>query len=487
MDSRLYSDYFVVRMFGWIIINCRWFVLLVWCILFLSSALPAAETKKENIVCDVCVIGGGSAGIGAALAAARAGADVILVEKREELGGTSTGAYVCRWEPGPGCSFAREIYEQLSRLPQSVGVTVRTPTRFGALLIPDPKLTYSSTTQRAGVPEKNFHAVVFDPTAFHKAAWDLLASTEKCRVLLSTSFLHANMKKRQIESIIVKDANGGIREIRSIVFIDCTGGAYVCRDAGCEVMLGEDGRERFNEPHAADEPGNTLNAISLCYRVTMRNTEQIQEIPAQTKTNGWPLVASVHQLPGGDRIVNPLGILDGHTLIDSGYTKAYELAQARAAIHWQWLSKFPEFKGYKFHSFAPMLGIRESYRVITEYILTEHDLVTGLAKQTHPDMIAVADHPMDTHERGGGLRNVEESYGIPYRCLIPKGVDNLLVAGRGAGFSHIAASSCRLSRTMMALGHAAGIAAAEASLKKGDVRTINVMHLVKKMGIMQNK
>ena len=118
-------------------------------------------------------------------------------------------------------------------------------------------------------------------------------------------------------------------------------------------------------------------------------------------------------MDGGDRIVNPLGILPGRTLIDSGYTRAYESAQARAAAHWRWLQKFPEFKGYKFHSFAPMLGIRESYRVVTEYVLTEYDIVAGLTKQNHSDMIAVADHPMDTHGRGGTLRNVEGIYGIP--------------------------------------------------------------------------
>jgi hypothetical protein len=134
-----------------------------------------------------------------------------------------------------------------------------------------------------------------------------------------------------------------------------------------------------------------------------------------------------------------------------------------------------------------MIGIRESYRVITDYILTEHDLVAGLARQTHSDIVAVADHPMDTHGRGGRLRNVKGVYGIPYRCLIPKAFDNLLMAGRGAGFSHLAASSCRLSRTMMALGHAAGIAAAEASAKQGDVRAIDALRLVAKMDVMELK
>ena len=267
--------------------NWRWLVFAVCCIPSLASALSFAETEKESIVCEVCVIGGGSAGFGAALAAARAGADVVLVEMRAELGGTSTEAYVCRWEPGPGCSFAREIVEQLSQLPQGVGITVRKPTRFGALLTPNPNLTYSSTTRRAGVSEAEFHAVVFEPMAFHKVAWDFLASTGKCRVLLSTRYVRANRKERQIESVVVQDAEGGIRKIRAVVFVDCTGGAHVCRDVGCDMMLGEDGRDRFDEPHASAKPRKTLNAISLCYRVTQRESAPVQALPAQTETNGW--------------------------------------------------------------------------------------------------------------------------------------------------------------------------------------------------------
>ena len=93
------------------------------------------------------------------------------------------------------------------------------------------------------------------------------------------------------------------------------------------------------------------------------------------------------------------------------------------------------------------------------YVLTQNDLLDGLPNQKHKDIITLADHPMDLHGENSSLKTLKEAYGVPYRCLIPKGFDNLLVASRGAGFSHIAASSCRLSRTMMSIGHAAGFAA----------------------------
>jgi hypothetical protein len=79
--------------------------------------------------------------------------------------------------------------------------------------------------------------------------------------------------------------------------------------------------------------------------------------------------------------------------------------------------------------------------------------------KNQPDIVTVADHALDRHGEGGGCPEVSEPYGVPFRCLVPKGWHNLLVAGRAAGFSSIAASSCRLTRTMMQLGQAAGTAA----------------------------
>jgi hypothetical protein len=98
---------------------------------------------------------------------------------------------------------------------------------------------------------------------------------------------------------------------------------------------------------------------------------------------------------------------------------------------------------------------------VGEYVLTEHDVRGGLSQQKHPDIIAIADHALDTHgSHAHGIGELREPYGVPYRCLIPKGYRNLLIACRAAGFSSLAASSCRLSRTMMQLGQAAGTAAA---------------------------
>jgi hypothetical protein len=123
--------------------------------------------------------------------------------------------------------------------------------------------------------------------------------------------------------------------------------------------------------------------------------------------------------------------------------------------------------GWKLTWISPSLGVRESHRLVAQYVLREQDCRAGLAAQQASgveDIVAIADHSLDFHGAGTWEgRELEGPYGIPFRCLVPReedGARNLLVACRGAGFSAVAASSCRLSRTMMTLGQAAGTAAA---------------------------
>jgi len=130
-----------------------------------------------------------------------------------------------------------------------------------------------------------------------------------------------------------------------------------------------------------------------------------------------------------------------------------------------------------------MLGIRESFRVVGEYVLNQNDLLAGYKKQLQKDIIALADHPMDMHGKSGSLGTLAEAYGISYRCLIPKGWRNLMVACRGASFSHLAASSCRLSRTMIALGHAAGFAASIAAKENISVQDVPALRVQTEMNL----
>jgi hypothetical protein len=457
-----------------ILLSC---VLLTAC---LGTGAARCEVMEINV--DVCVIGGGSGGIGAAVTSSRAGADVVLVERENRLGGTSTNAYVSNWEPGPGNRIAREIYDRLSQIPNAVGITKEhNPGHkkgpFGLWLI-TPGASYEQTLRRAGVERRNWHAVVFDPDAFHQVVTEMLEETAQCRIMLDTTFTDASVDGNRMLSIEAVDSGGAQYRIKAKVFIDSTGGVHLCRKLGCKTMLGSESASRFNEASAPEKPHGTLNAISLCYRIR-KSEDRNRGVASQPAAEDRPRAAHIHSLPNGDLIVNPMAMLPGESLIDTGYEEAYAACKPIVQAHWQWLQTYPALAGYQFHSYAPMLGIRESYRVVGEYVLTQHDVEAGLAKQTHPDIIAIADHALDVHGRGGERVHgeLEGPYGIPYRCLIPKGWDNLLVACRGASFSHVAASSCRLSRTMISIGSAAGLAAATAAKENSPVSDIDVSAL----------
>ncbi len=450
------------------------------CIVFLfCAAIVSLAGEAREIETQVCVVGGGSGGVSAALAAARAGAQVVLVERMPRLGGTSTSAYVSSWEPGPGDSHAREIYERLRKI-NGAGVTShqnpghkRGP--FGLWLV-TPEVDYEQTLHRADADYEKCHGVAFDPEKMSRVMAEMLAGTGRCRVLLNTRFVSAANDGARVATITAQSADGTELRIRAKVFIDSTGNVDLCRAAGCEIMVGAEPRARFDEPSAPEEAGRTLNAISLCYRIHKTEKPATPPEPAGP-VKGFPHSAHVTAVPGSDDlIVNPLGVMPGETLLSLGYEKTYEACKPIVEAHWRWLHGNPLFAFYEFRDFAPSLGIRESYRVVGEYVLTQRDLA-GAPDQPKPaDIIAIADHAMDIHGAAGAsaLTQVKAPYGIPFRCLLPKGKVNLLVACRGASFSHIAASSCRLSRTIIALGHAAGLAAAQAVQNGVPVSRVNV-------------
>ncbi|NLV44686.1 MAG: FAD-dependent oxidoreductase [Candidatus Hydrogenedentes bacterium] len=447
-----------------------------WRFIFLAVPfLIFTAVQARTIDCDVCVVGGGSGGFGAALSAARAGANVVLVEKLDRIGGTSTAGFVSNWEPGPGCSFARELYDRLAKEEHAVAVAPRThnytPEEPYGLCLGDPRYSYDDSLRRAGVPLDRQCSVVMKPEAL-AAAMEALLREAGVQILLNTAFQRVELSDGLIRHITCSSNTGETTLIQATVFIDATGDVTLCREAGCEVMLGEEGRDKFNEPSAPDTPRRFLNAISLCYRIVKTDTPA-PPVPPAASEERFGKSAFIYGIHDRELIVNTLALTPGMDLVDKGYDEMLAASRKRAAAHWAWLWTLPAFQGYTLEDVAPMPGIRESYRVVTDYILTEQDVRAGLASQTHHDMIAVADHALDIHGGGHGTKELGGPYGIPYRCLLPRNTKNLLVACRGAGFSHIAASSCRLSRTMIALGHAAGIAAAEAAAKDGGVRAVD--------------
>lgn len=437
------------------------------------ASLAAAATEPDTLHCELAVIGGGSGGFGAALAAARAGVDVVLVERSDCLGGNSVRGGVNNWEPGAGgTGFPFELYQRLKRQTNAVGVysqgrhmntfdPAKEPVRFpGGECVIDPSRTYLNTLARAGTRE--WHGIPFEPEAMAATMQAMLEETKHCRILFNAEFKSANADDLHVFSVRLADG----RLIEADYFVDATGDGLLCLAAGCEQMKGQEARDTFGEPDAPTNATARINGVTLIYRVARTPEPHVESLPQGISDRCWWAksfpVAVFTQYPNGDFNVNMLPTMDGAEFMRLGYRDAMAECRKRTLAHWHDLqTRFEEFRGYHLVWTAPALGIRESRRIVGEYVLTEHDLLAGLSGQKHADIIAIADHAMDTHgSHNRGIGELKEPYGVPYRCLIPKGRRNLLIACRAASFSSLAASSCRLSRTMMQLGQAAGTAVA---------------------------
>ena len=433
---------------------------------------------------DLVVVGGGSGGIGAALAASRLGLNVALLEADECLGGTAVQAGVSVWEMGAGgTGIPFGIYRRLKAIPEAVGIysigrhccwpRPDEPYTFpGGESVIDPERRYTDTLRRHGARSmadneafvrEHWHGVPFEPFTYARVVTKMLKETGCCDVRTGCRVTGAQVEGEALRSVELLTGE----RVAAPLFVDSSGDVVVARLCGCETMSGQEARSRFDEPDAPEEPASHLNATTLIYRVTPIPDEEVQPLPDDIPPHCWwrPRYpsSSITHFPCGDLHINMLPTMEGRETLDLGIAAAHAECRRRILAHWHWLqAEFDEFRAFRLTWIAPRLGLRETERVVGRCVLREQDLLAGFAEQTHPDVIAIADHSMDTHGHTtgrAGCGEVKTPYGVSYRCLLPVGVDNLLVACRGVSFSSLAASSCRLSRTMMQLGQAAGTAA----------------------------
>ncbi len=436
---------------------------------------------------DLVVVGAGSGGFGAALAAARLGVNVLLIEQNDSLGGNAARGGVNNWEPGVGgTGIPFDLYKRLKRIPGAVGIykfgrhfawqgPEVSPKYPGGELVIDPDGRYLDTLRRFGAPplqqaeafrRAHWHGVPFEPDACAAEMEAMLAETGRCTIWKQTAFSRATWSDGNLTSITLD--NG--RTVTAAFYIDATASIHVARHVGCASSLGQEPRSRYGEPSAPVAPTDRLNGTTLIFRVSRngKSTPAIDPLPLGIPSRCWWAesfpVAACTQYPNGDFNINALPVMAGRESHDLGFERAY--AECHRRVHAQWhhlQTVFPEFQAFRISWIAPGLGVREGPRLVGNYVLTEHDLLAGVSGQKHEDIITIADHARDTHgaDTGrAGTGELTQPYGVPFRCLLPNEISNLAVACRGASLSSVAASSCRLSRTMMQLGQAAGTAAA---------------------------
>lgn len=444
--------------------------------------------KTARLSAPIVVVGGGSSGFAAALTAARAGVEVILVERDSMLGGTAVNAGVNCWEPTvDGDGLPRELYERMRQFPDGAGIYQISRHRHflsgaagrypGGEQRLAPNLAYDDTLNGGRPPAGRFAAgVIFEPEAWSRSAAAMLHETGRCRVLTGRRAVRAIPAGRRLVALELQDG----AQLAATVWIDSCG--IAAAGAGARIFRGEDPRGRFGEPDAPEIPSGRSNGVSLLFRIAPAATPAIEPLPPDCRRpdddddappGEWPDMVAT-EYPNGDFNCNMLPTMTGEEFLRLGGERAYEVCRRRVLRYWHHLqTAWPEFRCFRLKSLFPRLGVREDIRVECDYMLTENDLLAG---RLPPDTVTRADHPMDRHGMENGGRRLQAPYGIPYRSLLPRGLDNLLVTGRIAGFSSLAASSCRLSRTMMQLGVAAGAAAAAAIAQSCPLRQVNLKY-----------
>lgn len=429
---------------------------------------------------DVVIAGAGSGGFGAAIRLARANPalSITVIEPMAQFGGSATVGGVNNWEPGvggPGVHY--ELYARMAaRDGGSIGIgrSEHPPTRsepYG-LSVVDAHSSYESTLRRSSLDGARWRRVHFEPDAMAETMETMLRESGNVDILYGTKVAGVVRSNRVVQSVLTENLRSGERkEYRARYFIDCTGGVLLARLAGCRTAYGEEDRRAYGEPSAPAAAGTVVNGVTLLYRASKRAGLAAEELASQIDEDArsWlerlHPVAAINQYPNGDWNVNVLPVMEGNEFHALPYEEALDKCRRRVCAHWQALSRLPSFADCRLLMTFPLAGIRESHRLVGRYVLREQDVRAGFLRQDRRgELIAYSDHALDTHGEthvdGPNLKELAMPYGVPLDCLLPQEFDNLIAATRGASFTHIAAASCRLSRTMLALGEAAGIATA---------------------------
>ncbi|MBP7826435.1 MAG: FAD-dependent oxidoreductase [Verrucomicrobia bacterium] len=419
---------------------------------------PARATPVRAVY-DVLVVGGGPAGLTAALAAAGDGLKVGLVESRSFIGGNLTIGL-------PILGFLGQKGNQIIQgLPQKFIDRLR---------------AQDAASEHRPCP-LHVSITLIEPEAVKTVALAMLVEAG-VEVLFYTFSADVIMDGNRIRGIITESKNG--REaILGKVVIDCTGDADVAFRAGvpCEQGNAQGGMQPPTLMFCLAGVDTDKLRLSIAHEPRTYLTDFI---PAEYfGQNRQFIVVGLRELIARARAERHLNIPNERTIIITGLrageawlnmtrvagvdgTDARSLTRGEIEARRQmadiitYLKHYvPGFEQAYFTKTAPFLGIRETRRIVGQYVLTQDDV---LQCRRFDDAIAVASYPIDIHrpgDEGCTLIWCGDCYDIPYRTLVPTRVDNLLVAGRCISTTHEAMASIRVMATCMALGEAAGRAA----------------------------
>ena len=413
---------------------------------------------------DVIVAGGGPAGCTAAAAAAREGARTLLIEGTGALGGSGTSALVPAW-----CPFSDKekiIYRGLAE--------------------------QVFTKAKEGIPHVKSADLDWVPIDAErlKRVYDELVTGYGVTVLFHTALSAVETEDGTVKALIISN-KAGLSALSAKVYVDCTGDADLSAWAGAEWVKG-------------DDQGN-MQPATHCFLLSNVDDYAYRTGPALYWSNPDSpihaiLASGKYAIPDNhicNNSVGPgtIGFNAGHVYhVDNtdpaSVSHALMVGRQLASDYQRALAEyFPSAFGNAFLvSTGSVIGIRETRRIIGDYVLTIDD---WLARRSFPDEICRNSYFIDLHmtveeEKRLGRNGIDkfehykkgESHGIPYRCLTPRDLKNVLVAGRSISVERSVQGSVRVMPVCLAMGEAAGLAAGLASaMPSPDVHAVDTKRL----------
>lgn len=438
---------------------------------------PARDIPVRASV-DILIVGGGPTGIMAAEAAAGKGLKVMLIESKSFLGGNMVMGL-------PLLGFlGRKGNQIIQGLPQKFVDRLR---------------ERKAATGHRACP-LHVSLTMIEPEASKKLALEILQESG-VDVLMYVLCVDTLMDGKEVKGVII-ESKAGREAILAKTVIDCSGDGDVAYRAGAAFEVGNN--EGHTQPptlmfcmkgvdvkklreSVADHPElYDIDFIPNEFFRTDANFTMVgmRKLMDKARAEGIHLPVSRTVIMTGlakDEMWINMSRVNG---VDSTRPESCTFGEITARKQndevVRYLTQFvPGFENAWMEKVAPYLGIRESRRFIGEYMLTEQDI---LACCRFDDAVLVCAYPVDLHHPVGGdctLYWCEDCYDIPYRCFVPKGINNLLVAGRCSSMTHEAMASARVMGPCMAMGEAVGKAAQIAVLDGVPVAQVDIQKLRK--------
>lgn len=419
---------------------------------------------------DVIVVGGGPAGCTAAAAAAREGARTLLVEATSSLGGMGTSGLVPAW-----CPFS-DLEQIIYR-----GLAV--------------KVFESLKAQMPHVRKDAMDWVPIDPEKL-KVIYDDLVREPGAVVQFMTQLGAVDTDDNGKVTALITASKNGLQALQAKVYIDCTGDADVAAWAGAEYLKGDTQTGELMPATHCFTLGN-VDEYAYLNGPLLHSNNKTSPIYDILQSGRYPLIPDAHIC---NNMIAPrtVGFNAGH-LWEVDNTDAGSVSEALmqgrklAAAYRDALAEFipASFGSSYVANTGSLMGVRETRRITGDYVLSVEDYV---ARRSFADEICRNSYFIDIHgtekeeKQAGGKPEVikrygpGESHGIPYRCLTPRSLKNVLVAGRSISCVREVQGSVRVMPVCLAMGEAAGIAAAMASAQTApDVHAVDIAALRRRL------